>query len=913
MKEIWRRLLWLARRKQFDRELEEEMRIHLEMQAEQLGSLESAHRQFGNVTLLKEESRAMWTGPFWERIAQDVRYGLRAMASNKLFTAIAVLSLALGIGANTAIYSFMDAIMLRAMPVSHPEQLAIVNWRGPRDAGVVHNHNGSSYRDGEHGTTSPDFPFGAYEFLRDNSQVFSTLFAHAGAGRLNLVVDGQAELGNGEYVSGGYLAGLGIRTAAGRLIGPDDDRPGAPPVVAISYGLWERRFARSADAIGKTITLNGHPFVVIGVTAPDFFGVNPGRVPVVLIPLRDVRFVDLNRYGDAEARYADKNSYWVELMGRLKPGVSLQQAETALRVQFQQWVTATAKTDKERATLPTLWLQEGGSGVDSLRRQYSKPLYILMTMVALILTIACANIANLLLARAVSRRREMAVRLSLGAARARVIQQLLTESVLISLCGAVLGVAVAAAGIRFLTWLLANGRDNFTLYAALDLRVLTFTLVVALATGILFGLAPAIQATKVDVIPALKETRAGGLPGRWRRFGLSQTLVAAQIAISLLLVAGAGLFVRSLGNLHAVNIGFNRENLLLFGLNPTQAGYKDAALKNFYASMQRRFRTMPGVRNVTMSQMPLVTQRMWTNTLTIPGYSQTDGKPPFTAVAQVGPEFFSTMEIPILLGRPIDERDRDGGPVTAVVSETFANKYFPGVPPIGRHFGWGNGKTGPPEDVVIVGLAKTAHYSSLKGEIPPVVYTSYQQTSKNRTLGEMYFEVRAAGDPMALANTVRQIVHDAAPQVPVAEMGTHAKKIDETIVQERMFANLCSCFAGLALVMACVGLYGTMAYAVTRRTSEIGIRMALGAARRGIVWMVLRDVLALGIVGLTIGLGAVWETTTFVKSFLFGLTPNDPLTVLGAVAVLIVCALLAGYAPAWRASKIDPMTALRYE
>ena len=914
MKELWRRILWLANRRQYDRDLDEEVRHHLAMRAEQLGSIHHANRQFGNVVRWKEESRFMWTGRFWERFPQDIRYGLRMMGANKLFTAMAVLSLALGIGANTAIYSFMDAIMIRAMPVSRPEQLAIVNWHAKGKVEVIKNQTGSSYREPNGMMTSPNFPYPAFEFLRDNNQVFSTLFGYANAQSLNLIADGQAGLGFGEYVTGSYFSGLGVLPATGRLILPEDDRFGAPPVIAISFGLWQRRFAQSPDVVGKSVTINGHPFVIVGVTAPEFFGLSLQRADDVFIPMHDLPFVDSNRYGDVGARFIDKHFYWIEMMGRLKPGVTLAQAQLALKTQFAPWIDSTAKTAQEHADIPGLWIQEGGSGVDSMRRQYSKPLFILMTMVVLILTIACANIANLMLARATARRREMAVRLSLGAGRARVIQQLLTESLLISLCGGLLGIGIGAAGIRGLTWLLANGRDNFTMHAQLDSRVLLFTLVVSLATGILFGLAPAIQSTRIDVMPALKETRTGSSRARARRwgfaFGLSHVLVVSQIATSLLLVAAAGLFVRTLGNLNAVDVGFNRENILLFNLNAAQAGYSQSALKLLYSDLQRRFRQIPGVRNATLTHLPLVSNWTSTTQIAIPGYAEKGDQWPSIAIAQIGSQFFETMEIPILAGRPIDERDREGAQPTAVVNQVFAQKYFAGQSPIGRHITFERTNS---VDLEIVGLAKTARYNDLKHDPPPVLYMPYLQAGKSRPVQWMYFELRTVGDPMAIAATVRRVVQNTVPKVPLAEMSTQANRIDQTIVQERMFAGLCSCFGALALLIACVGLYGTMAYAVTRRTSEIGIRMALGAARRRIVWMVLREVFLLGSTGLIIGLFVAWQTTSYLKSLLFGLTPNDPLNLALAVAVLMAFALLAGYAPAWRASRIDPMAALRYE
>ncbi len=917
MRQIWRRLHWFWHRDRFEREMEEEIRHHLTLKALEQGSAEAANRAFGNVTWLKEESRMVWIGRFWDHLAQDLRYGLRTMAGNKLFSAMAVLSLALGIGANTAIYSFMDAIMLRAMPVRNPGELVIVNWHVKGEAPVVRNLHGTDYDEPGGASTSPNYPFPAYEFLRDNNQVLSSLFAHDGAGRLNLVVEGQAELGDAEYVSGGYFNGLGVPAAAGRLIAQDDDRVGATPVVAIAFGFWQRRFGGSADAVGKEILLNGKPFTIAGVTAPGFFGVNPQNRPEIFIPILQRTLIDPSPNIEADKWFHDDHLYWVQMMGRLRPGVSLAQAQSELNGKFHGWVASSAADDKERAVLPSLWLQEGGSGVDSVRRQYSKPLMILMAMVGLILLIACANIANLLLARAEARRREMAVRLSLGAGRLRVMRQLLTESILLSLFGGVTGIFLAALGIRGLTWLLSNGRDNFTLHAQLDWRVLAFTLLVALVTGALFGLAPAIQATRVDITPALKETRASAPRGGRRRFGipfgLSHILVVAQIAISLLLVAAAGLFVRTLNNLHSVNLGFNRENILLFSLNPGLAGFTGAALHNYWDDLYRRFRMVPGVRGVTMTGLPLVAD--WTDStgVTIPGAPPPTGRRPGTAVLQVGPSFFETMQIPILLGRPVDERDRDGEQLTAVVNEVFAKKFFPDASPVGRHFFAFETRKLKPVDIEIVGVSRNARYNSLKRDTPPVSYIYYAQTIPNWPVQQLFFELRTVEDPLALAKVIRGVVHQVSPQIPVADMTTQARRIDQTISQERTFAQLCTWFGMLALAMACVGLYGTMAYAVSRRTSEIGIRMALGAERRQIVWMVLRQVLALCVVGVVVGMVAVWETTSFLKSFLFGLQPNDPLALGGAAAILIGCAFAAGYAPAWRASRIDPMTALRHE
>ncbi len=855
----------------------------------------------------------MWTWDLAEQFMQDIRYALRMMAANRLFTAMAVLSLALGIGANTAIFSFMDAILLRALPVQRPEELVVMNWRAQGDPAVIHDQNGSRYGDPKTGiATSPNFPFAAYESLRAQHDTLSTLFAYASARQLNIIARGQAEGASGLFVSGGFYSGLGVSPAAGRLILDEDDRAGAAAVAVISYKYWQGRFASNSDTVGQTILINNVPFTIVGVSAPGFFGVDAGSEPPVFMPLHAAPLLAQRPADEERRRFYDPHFYWVEMMGRLRVGVGIGQAQVAIAGQFHSFVDSTATRAKEKGNMPALRVEQGASGLDSLRRQYSKPLYVLMAMVFLILTIACANIANLLLARAAARRGEIAVRLSLGAGRWRIVRQLLTESVMLSFLGALLGLLVAYWGIESITWLLANGRDNFTLRANLNWQVLGFTLALSLVTGIVFGLAPAIQATGIDLTPALKETRASAPRGRVGRLGFrlrgNQLLVVAQIAISLLLVISAGLFVRTVSNLHSVELGFNREHVLLFSLNARQAGYKDAALSRFYAGLRDRFRTIPGVRSAAVSDFPLVSHYWNSERVTVPGAPAQTGRPRETGLLKVDPSFLATMQIPIILGRGIEERDM-ASPRIAVVNEMFAAKFFGKEYPIGRTIGIGDPKA--PADIEIVGVAKNAHYNSLQEEIPEVAYIPYTQNLGG--LGRMFFALRTAGDPLAPVGAVRQIVGQTDRSVPLTDINTQSRQIDQTIGQERTFANLCTCFAALALLIACVGLYGTMAYTVARRTSEIGVRMALGAMRHDIVWIVLREVLALAAAGLVIGLAAAWEITRFVESFLFGTKPNDPLTVALSVAIFAAAGLAAGYTPASRASRIDPMKALRNE
>src|SRR5213596_3928701 len=605
--------------------LREEMELHLaekaaELQADGMTAERArpeARRRFGNVGLKHEESREIWMTRFWSELGQDVRYGCRAMTANKAFSALAVLSLALGIGANTTIYSFMESILLRSLPVADPESLVGLNWHRPpaRDGRkesvhVMHAVQGMGWPGDKGAMFSGMFPYGALETLREENPVFSTLFGYFNGLNKTLAIRGQAASAGTEYVTGDYFRGLAVSPAAGRLIDSEDDRPSAAPVAVISFATSQNRFGGPPNAIGQSILVDNIPFTVIGVAPPEFFGVDPAEAPDLYLPLHTNLLVDGAR---AARMYPDGNFYWIEMMGRLRPGVSMAQAQAVLAPRFHQWVATTATTDGERAKLPALMLNPGAAGLGSLRRQYSKPLYVLLTMVALILAIACANIANLLLARATARRREMAVRLSLGAGRFRVVRQLLTESLLLASIGGALGVLFAVWGIRFLTVLLANGRENFTLHPDLNWHVLGAAAALSMITGLLFGLAPALRSTRMDVMPALKATRAGQPSSRhsFRRAGLSRVLVVSQIAISLLMLVAAGLFVRTLSNLQSIQLGFNREDLLLFQMNARQAGHRDPEIIAFYGDLQKRFGAIPGVRSASVSHSPLLGEGSW--------------------------------------------------------------------------------------------------------------------------------------------------------------------------------------------------------------------------------------------------------------------------------------------------------------
>ncbi len=891
--------------------LREEMELHLaekaaELQADGMTAERAraeARRRFGNVGLKHEESREIWMTRFWSDLGQDVRYGCRTMTANKAFSAVAVLSLALGIGANTAIYSFMESILLRSLPVADPESLVVLNWhsRPPWDGSkewvhVIHGLQGILWPGDKGAMVSGMFPYGAFEALREENPVFSTLFGYFNGRNRNLSIHGQATRASAEYVTGEYFRGLAVSPVAGRLIDSEDDRPGAAPVAVISFATSQNRFGGPPNAIGQSILVDNIPFTVIGVAPPEFFGVDPAVAPDLYLPLHTNLLVD----GAGAARmYQDGNFYWIEMMGRLRPGVSMAQAQAVLAAGFHQWVATTAKTDGERAKLPALILNPGAEGLGSLRRKYSKPLYVLLAMVGLILAVTCANIADLLLARAAARRREMAVRLSLGAGRFRVVRQLLTESVMLASLGGALGVLFAIWGVRSLTFLLSNGQENFALHAELNWNVLGVTAGLSVVCGLLFGLAPAIQSTRPDVMPALQNGHGGG-----PRRGAQHVLVVAQIAISFLILVAAGLFVQTLNKLHSVQLGYARENILLFSLNARQAGHRDPEIARFYTDLRQRFESIPGVSSATLSQSSIInadragkTYRgaMKIGAVTILGAS----------ALVAGPRFLTTMEIPILAGREIDDRDQPGSTPVAVISERLARTYFGNENPVGRRITFLDEK----RDLEIVGVSANLRYGGLKEESPMTVFVAVSQSSPEG----MTYALRTAGDPLRYVNSVHEIVREADSRIPVTNVVTQAAEIDRTISQEVTFAKLCTGFAVLALLIACVGLYGTVSYNVARQVGEIGIRMALGAQRGAVVWMVLRRVLLLAAVGLAIGVPAALSASQLVKSFLFDTQPNDPGTLALAGVVLLSTAILAGYAPARRASRIDPLAALRHE
>jgi len=922
MNTFFRKLVWRISRRRKEAELEEELQFHLEEEAGERAAAgvaaeeakRAARRELGNITLVREDTRAAWGWTFLEELVRDVRYALRTIAANRTFSAMAILSLALGIGANTAIFSFMDAILVRSLPVQHPESLALLNWHVQHGRNsLLYRGSGSIWDDPKFGATAGIFPYPAYElFQKATGSVFESVFAYYPMETVNLMVKGQAVMAYGEYVSGEYFHGLGVSPAAGRLIVGDDDRPGAGLVAVLSFGFTQRYFGDAAQAIGKTVRVNNVPFTVAGVAPPEFFGVDPGVSPDFYLPLHS-NFLVPGQAGandDLAERYTDPFYHWIEVMGRLRPAVTRAQAQAIVGPQFDHWAMSTATNDKERSNLPLLLVRDGGVGLDTLRRQFSKPLYVLLSMVGLILAIACANIASLLLARAAARRREIAVRLSIGGTRWRIVRQLLTESIVLAGLGGIGGVIFANWGVRFITQLLANGEENFTLHAELNWEVLAVAFALSILTGILFGLAPAVQSTKAGLLPALKRVRASE-PRTRSRFSLGRALLVCQIAVSVLMLVAAGQLVHTLSNLQSIHLGFNRDHVLLFELNARQAGHHDPEIVNWYSGLCSRFKTLPGVRNASLSNSPLVGHGSWFSPIAPIG--KTPNPKEDTHILTAGAGFLSTMQIPLVAGRDFDERDQPGSPPVAIVNEAYAKANFGNDNPMGQRIIFEEQENVKRREIEIVGVARNARYGeALTATFPATVYLPYNQ-NLYFPVGAMTFALRTSGDPLAYAQTVRDIVRQADPRVPVADIRTQSAAVNRTMNQEIVFARLGSGFAFLALTIACVGLYGTMSYAVARRTGEIGIRLALGAPVGAVLRMVLGEVFALALAGLFIGIPVCLTTSKLLQAFLFGVTRYDPVSLLVAVVTLILAALLAGYAPARRASRIEPTVALRHE
>jgi predicted permease len=862
-------------------------------------------------------------------LLQDLRYGFRMLLKQKGVTAVALLSLALGIGANTALFSIVDAMLLKMLPVKEPEQLVLFKSVAPPEFSVG-SYNGSSRRDEQTGLVNrTSFAYQTYQRLRNEQGPMSDVFAFANVD-ITVTADGQAEIAAGQAVSGNYFAALGVQPAVGRLLTDEDDKAGATPVAVLSHRYWQKRFSGDPAVVGKQINLNNVPFTVVGVSAKGFDGtMGVGTTQDVTIPVT----LEPQLYANPQRSYLSGNVWWLKIMGRLKPGATGAQAQAQLENAFLQSVLehraarqAAAKesggnaiSDLDPKQYPRLAADPGGQGEMFRRRYYAPSLYLLLGVVGLVLLIACANVANLLLSRAAGRQKEIGLRLALGASRWRLVRQLLTESVLLSILGGLFGIIFAIwikdGLIAVSDW---GGRGMSSLEPQLDWRVLGFTFGLSLLTGIFFGLAPAWRATRVDLTPSLKES--GRASSAVHRSLLSRGLVVVQVALSLLLLVGAGLFVRTLLNLQRVDPGFNTQNLLLFEVQPSLIGYKDEKLRQIYGQISERLESVPGVQAVTFSRMALLSHGSSSSSVflreALNATPDSEGriKPNGEGYRHVVREnFLQAMGIPLLSGRTFGPQEDTNSPRVVVVNQTFANKYFPNEYAVGKRFTFDTSK---PDQLEIIGICKDAKYTSQRDDIPPTVYSSYRQ---ERPLSGAVFEVRTAGDPSATIASVRNVVREIEPNLPVMNVKSQLEQADETLRMERLFAKLLTLFALLAQQLAAIGLFGVLAYTVSQRTHEIGIRMALGADRASVLKMIVKQGMTLAILGVILGLAGAYVLTKYLESWislskmLFGVKVTDPLTY-GVIAVLLtIVALIACYIPARRATKVDPLVALRYE
>lgn len=864
-------------------------------------------------------------------LLQDIRYGVRLLFKQKTVSAIALFSLALGIGANTALFSIINATLLKMLPVREPERLVLFRSVAPPEFSPG-SYNGSTRNDPAIGGRSrTSFPYQSFQRMREQDSPLSDLLAYGNVS-LNVNADGQAEVASGQAVSGNYFTALGVQPVVGRVLNDEDDKPAASPAAVISYRYWQRRFSGDPAVVGKQINLNNLAFTIVGVTAQGFDGTHGvGSTQDVTIPIavEPQLYIDRNRSYQSGA-----GVWWLRLIGRLKPGASAEQARAQLENTFLQSVIehrtarqaqsqaagGSAVTNLDPKLYPRLYVDAGGQGEVNQRRGLASSLYFLQGVVGLVLLIACANVANLLLSRAAARQKEIGLRLALGASRWRLIRQLLTESVLLSVLGGVLGILFAIwikdGVIAVSEW---GGRNMSALDPKLDWRVLGFTLALSLVTGIVFGLAPAWRSTGVNLTPTLKDGGRGSSAGS--RSLLSRGLVVVQVALSLLLLVGAGLFVRTLLNLQRVDPGFNSQNLLLFGVQPGLIGYKDEKLQQLYERLSSRLETVPGVQAVTFSRNTLLSQGASSRSvflreaLNSPPDSEGRIRPSGEGhLHQVRENFLEAMQIPLLAGRTMRVQDDSKSPRVVVVNETFAKLYFPNDNAVGKRFTFDPTK---PDEVEIVGIAKDAKYTRQRDEVPPTVYASFRQ--ELRGVPGVTFEVRTTGDPTAGVNAIRHAVSEIDSNLPLNNVKTQVEQADEILGAERLFAKLLTLFGLLAQQLASIGLFGVLAYSVSQRTHEIGIRMALGANRGAVMRMILWQGMVLALLGIALGLVGAYVLTKYLESWinlqqmLFGVKVSDPYTYVIIAVLLTVVALVACYIPARRATKVDPLVALRYE
>ena len=862
-------------------------------------------------------------------LVRDLQYAWRGLTRAPMFTAVALLSIALGIGANTAIFTLVDEVLLRMLPVGNPEQLVLFN--GAR------THYGSNS-----GGNMISYPM--YEDFRDNfvdsatklprisqtvpnpaptPKVFSGMFARRPIG-MNIGVNGQTERVQGELVSGTYFEVLGVRAALGRMIGPDNDRTRGDGFVAVlSYDYWRNRFGGDPSIIGRRFTINNYPFTVIGVSAAGFDGLDIGQVASVRVPVMLKAQMTPN-WDDVDNR----RSRWVNVFGRLKPEVTQAQALAALQpyfpglleqeVQMAPFSNTTPYT-REQFLKGQMGLLPAAHGRAPIRQQLETPLKLLFYIVGGVLLIACANVASLLIARASSRQKEMAVRLALGASRGRIVGQLLVESVMLAAVGGLLGLAVASWTTRFLIGFLPATGTPHLITGAIDKRILVFNFALSLITGLVFGLVPALRATRPNLAPTLKD-QVGAVVGGSGGVRLRKALVVAQVTVSVLLLVGAGLFIRSLRNLRLLDLGLKTDNLIAFNVGTALNGYTPVRSKQFDKRLLDRVRALPGVTSIAYAQIGILEGNEWDSSMSVEGYEAKPGENMSAFCNAVSPGYFKTMEIPLVAGRDFDDRDVryvDATPDpnvlpsfrVAIVNESYAKHYFGDRSPIGRRIGFGS-NPGTKTPIEIIGVVKDAKYMGVRDEIPRTVYFAFMEDD---FAGGAVMYVRTASRPEAAFGSIRDVLRQLDPNVPLVRPRTMDSQLDQSLLNDRLVATLSAAFGTLATMLAVIGLYGVMAFTVARRTREIGVRMALGAVQSDVVWLVMREVLMLVGTGIVLGLAGAWGLGRLVSSQLYGITASDPGTIAGAATLLAIVALVAGYVPARRATRVNPVLALRYE
>jgi predicted permease len=898
--------------------MDEEVHFHLEARAADLvregldstTAMRRARLEFGAAASHKDEMRNSVGLRWWDDLWIDLRYAARILRKSSGFTAIAVGSLALAIGANTTIFSVANEMLYEQLGVPHPEQLRFFTLSGDKNV-AVHSVWGDWDTLPEGIARIDSFTYPIYQQLRKDNRVLQDIFAFKDIGRSNITVDGVAQTGQVELISGNFFQQMQVTPALGRAILPSDDgASGTGAVAVISEGFWQRSFGRSPGVIGKVISVNSIPVTIVGVNPRGFTGAKSVQSsPQLFMPLSMIPQLKASSTPGGPL-LENPRYFWVQLMARVKPDVPDGQAQEALNLAVNAAIRSTM-TVKKNDTMPTLVLEDGSRGLNFAAREFSNSLYVLLALVGFVLLLACANIANLMLARASARQREMGVRLALGAGRWRILRQVLTESLMISFIGGVLGLLLYFMGHSALPKLFVNSWERPDLYLPFHWHVYAFTAAITIITGVLFGIAPAWSSTNAEIGTALKE--GGKTASRHRKAWSGKSIVAFQIALSTMLVVGSELFIRTLINLSTVDPGFRTDHLLLFEIQPPSKQYpapKDIAL---HTEIEDALRNVPGVQGVSLTDIPLIANSMANSDFDIQGSPKVErkrGDDSGTAdLADVGDDFLSVMGIPVVAGRGFTPQDRNSVQRVAVVNQALVSRFFPNENPIGKRFSVDD-RPEKQQWIEIVGVVGDTHYSNLKADPPVLHFDLYRQMTE---IGGATYIVRTQMPPEAIVPTLRAAVQRIDRDLTLMDIRTQQQQIDATTQQERVFASLTAGFGLLALALACVGIYGIMAYTVSQRTNEIGIRLALGAERRQVRGMVLREASRLAVLGVLSGLAVALALVKLVKSMLYGLKPADPVSFAGAGCLLMLVALVAAWIPALRASRVEPMEALRHE